>query len=272
MGKNPRFLFIFIFLMVALAVYIDIPKIQLFGNTLSHPKINLGFLKRDLEPKLGLDLSGGVQLVLSADMTDIADADRDRAPASAKKIVETPANPLGVAEPVVQSAKTQDQYRLIVEIPGIDDIDQALATVRKTAHLEFRTVKQATLEATTEALPQDFEASGLTGADLTRAQAEPSNDPQNPGYVVSLEFNSEGAKKLEEITQNNFKKPMAMFLDDEPISWPPPVIQAVISDGKAQITGNFTADEATQLAIQLNAGALPGSLKNERQRRGGAQH
>jgi len=267
--KNPRFLFILIFLMAAIAAYIDIPKIQLFGKTLSHPKINIGLLQRDLEPKLGLDLSGGVQLVLSADMADISPDDRDNALQSAKEIVENRVNSLGVAEPVVQSAKTQDQYRLIVEIPGIDDIDQALATVRKTAHLEFRTVKQATLEATTEALPQDFEASGLTGADLTRALAEPSNDPQNPGYVVSLEFNSDGAKKLEEITQNNFQKPMAMFLDDEPISWPPPVIQAVISDGKAQITGNFTADEARGLAIQLNAGALPVSLKIESQSRVG---
>ena len=255
--------------MAALAVYIDIPKIQLFGKTLSHPKINLGFLKRDLEPKLGLDLSGGVQLVLSADMTDVSPDDRDNALQSAKEIVENRVNSLGVAEPVVQSAKTQDQYRLIVEIPGIDDIDQALATVRKTAHLEFRTIKQATLEATTEALPQDFEASGLTGADLTRAQAAPSNDPQNPGYVVSLEFNGEGAKKLESITQNNFQKPMAMFLDDEPISWPPPVIQAVITDGKAQITGRFTSDEARGLAIQLNAGALPVSLKIESQSRVG---
>ena len=267
--KNPRFLFILIFLLAALAAYIDIPKIQFFGKTLSHPKIDLSFIKRDLEPKLGLDLSGGVQFVLSADMTDIAPDDRDNALQSAKEIVENRVNSLGVAEPVVQSAKTQDQYRLIVEIPGIDDIDQALATVRKTAHLEFRTVKQAILEATTEALPQDFEASGLTGADLTRAQAEPSNDPQNPGYVVSLEFNSDGAKKLENITQNNFQKPMAMFLDDEPISWPPPVIQAVISDGKAQITGNFTADEARGLAIQLNAGALPVSLKIESQSRVG---
>src|SRR3972149_4574404 len=179
MGKNPRFLFILIFLMAALAVYIDIPKIQLFEKTIGHPQLNIGFLQRDLEPKLGLDLSGGVQLVLSADMTDITETDRDNALQSAKEIVE------------------------------------------------------------------------------------------NRGYVVSLEFNSEGAKKLEEITQNNFQKPMAMFLDDEPISWPPPVIQAVISDGKAQITGNFTADEARGLAIQLNAGGLPVSLKIESQHRVG---
>ena len=256
--------------MAALAAYIDIPKIQLFGKTLNHPKINIGFLKRDLEPKLGLDLSGGVQLVLSADMTNVSPDDRDNALSAAKEIVENRVNSLGVAEPVVQSAKTPDQYRLIVEIPGIDDIDQALATVRKTAHLEFRTLKaEPSPEATPSALPEDFEASGLTGADLTRAQAEPSNDPQNPGYVVSLEFNSEGAKKLESITQSNFQKPMPMFLDDEPISWPPPVIQAVISDGKAQISGKFTSDDARQLAIQLNAGALPVSLKIESQNRVG---
>src|SRR3990172_10614383 len=109
MGKNPRFFFILIFLMAALAVYIDIPKIQLFGRTLNHPKIDLSFIKRDLEPKLGLDLSGGVQLVLSADMTDVSPDDRDNALSAAKEIVENRVNSLGVAEPVVQSAKTQDQ-------------------------------------------------------------------------------------------------------------------------------------------------------------------
>ena len=267
--KNPRFLFILIFLMAALAAYIDIPTIQLFGKTISHPKINNGFLQRDLEPKLGLDLSGGVQVVMSADMSAIDEQGRDDALESAKNVVENRINSIGVKEPIIQAVKAPGQYRLNIELAGISDVDQAIELIKKAAHLEFRTVKQATLEATTEALPQDFEASGLTGADLTRAQAEPSNDPQNPGYVVSLEFNSEGAKKLEEITQNNFQKPMAMFLDDEPISWPPPVIQAVISDGKAQITGNFTADEARGLAIQLNAGALPVSLKIESQSRVG---
>ena len=62
---------------------------------------------------------------------------------------------------------------------------------------------------------------------------------------------------------------MAMYLDDQPISWPPPVIRAVISDGNAQISGNFTAKEAKQLAIQLNAGALPIPLKIESQTRVG---
>ena len=136
----------------------------------------------------------------------------------------------------------------------------------KTAHLEFKILKvNLPPEATAAILPDYFESSGLTGRDLNRAQATPSNDPQNPGYVVNLEFNQEGAKKLEEITKSNLDKPMAMYLDDEPISWPPPVIRAIITDGNAQISGRFTSEQAKQLAIQLNAGALPVPFKIESQ-------
>ncbi|MBI4037924.1 protein translocase subunit SecD [Candidatus Curtissbacteria bacterium] len=266
--KKPRLLFSFIVLLTLASIIIDIPKISLFGRSISHP--NLNFIKRDLEPKLGLDLAGGVQLTLSADMVSVEENDRNNALESAKKVVENRVNSLGVAESVIQSSLTGGQYRLIVELPGVSDVDQAIATVKKTAHLEFRQLKKdAFLEATIAALPEHFETTNLTGRDLKRANAQASQDPQNPGYVVSLSFNEEGAKKFEEITRNNLQKPLAMFLDGEPISWPPPVVQSIISDGNAQITGNFTAQEARNLSIQLNAGALPVPLKIESQTRVG---
>ena len=270
MLKNPRRILLLIIFLTLFAVFVDLPKFIIKGKEVSHPKINTKFIKRDLEPKLGLDLAGGVQLTMSADMQNVEQRDRDAALASAKDIVENRINSLGVAEPVIQTAKTPSQYRLIVEIPGISDIDQAVATVKKTAHLEFKTIKvDAPPEATFAAIPEHFEASGLTGKDLKRATAAPSQDPQTPGYVVNLQFGSDGVKKLEEVTRDNLEKPMAMYLDNQPISWPPPVIKAVITDGNAQITGNFTSNEAKQLAVELNAGALPVPLKIESQTRVG---
>lgn len=270
MFKNPRVTLLAIIAITLLALYVDIPKIKLFGRDIIHPQINTNFLRRDLEPKLGLDLAGGVQVTMSGDMSSLDPADRDDALESAKNIVENRINGLGVSEPHIQTAKTETDYRLIIELPGITDIDAALTTIRRAAHLEFRVVSpNAPPEATIQALPEHYIPSGLTGKDLKRASAQPSQDPQSPGYVVSLEFNEEGAKKLEEITRTNLQKPMGMFLDEEPISWPPPIIQAIISDGNAQITGNFDSKSAKQLAIELNAGALPVPFRVESQTRVG---
>lgn len=275
MYKKPRLVLFGILVLTILAGYVNLPKITLFGYEIKHPpQINLKFgdnpsiIKRDLEPKLGLDLAGGVQLTMSADMQNIPEEDRDNALESAQIVVENRVNSLGVAEAVVQTAKTADQYRLIIEIPGISNTEEALSTVRQTAHLEFKTLKSgAGLDASSAATLENYESTGLTGRDLKRAQAQPSQDPQNPGYVVNLEFNGEGSKKLAEITQNHLNEPMGMFLDEYPISWPPPTIQAVITDGNAQISGNFDADSAKNLAIQLNAGALPVPLIIESQTR-----
>lgn len=268
MFKHPRrFLFLVLFVLI-LAIYIDLPKFSYQGFTFSHPQINTSFFKRDLEPKLGLDLAGGVQLIMSADMKGIEEKDRDNALESAKNVIENRINALGVAEPVIQASKSSGQYRLIIELAGITDIDQAVATVKKSAHLEFKKLKvDAPPEATLAAKPEYFESAGLTGKDLKRAAAQPSQDPQTPGYVISLEFNDEGKKKFEEITRTELGKPVAIALDDEIVS--APTVQAIISEGDAQITGNFDSSSARLLAIQLNAGALPVPLIIESQNRVG---
>lgn len=270
---KPRLILLSILFLTLASLYINIPEFKIFDKKVSHPQINTKFFERDLKPKLGLDLAGGVELTMSADMTGIELKDQENAIESAKNVIENRINSLGVAEPIIQTSRSKDQYRLSIELPGITDVDQALATVRKTAHLEFRTLKKdAPAEATVSALPENFENTGLTGKDLKRALAAPGQATQtirDPGYVVNLEFSQDGAKKLEQISTENLQLPMAMFLDDGPISWPPPVIQAIITDGSAQITGSFTADEARQLAIQLNAGALPVPLLVESQTRVG---
>lgn len=268
MAKSPRKILFLIILLTIAAIYIDLPYLSYKNFYFTHPQPLKEFLARDLKPRLGLDLAGGVQLTMSADMSQVEEQDRDSALESAKNIVENRINSLGVAEPVIQSAKTQGQYRLIVELAGISDIDQAVSTVKKTAHLEFKTLKSnAPPEATFAALPEFYESTSLTGKELKRAQAQPSQDPQNPGYVVSLEFNEEGAKKFEEITRNNVGKPVAIYLDEQLIS--APIVNALISEGNAIIEGNFTSNAAKQLSIELNAGALPVPLKIESQTRVG---
>ena len=264
MFNHPRRSLFLILTITVFAIYLDLPKFTIQGINFAHPQIQTPFFKRDLEPKLGLDLSGGVQLVMSADMKDLEEADKNSALESAKNIIENRINSLGVSEPIIQTAKSADQYRLIVEIPGVTDIDQAVSLVKRTAHLEFRTIKKdAPLESTITADTAIFESTSLTGRDLKRAVASPSSDPQSPGYIVSLEFNSDGAKKFEEITKNNLGKPVAIFLDEQIVS--SPVVQAVIPDGNAQISGGFDSKSARELAIQLNAGALPVPLKIESQ-------
>ncbi len=268
MQKKPLRLLVLIIIITLLAIYIDLPKFKFRGRTFSHPQISTNFYRANLEPKLGLDLAGGVHLTMLADMTDIPANDRDNALESAKNVVENRINSLGVTEPVIQTAKSSNEYRLIVELAGISDIDQAVATVKKAAHLDFRLLKKdAPPEATFAALPQFFENTGLTGKELKRAIAAPSKDPQKPGYSVDLEFNDAGAKKFDEITKNNLGKPLAIFLDEEQVS--APIIETEISDGHAQITGHFTAQSARQLVIELNAGALPVPLKIESQTRVG---
>ncbi|MDP2632748.1 MAG: protein translocase subunit SecD [Candidatus Curtissbacteria bacterium] len=266
MSKSPRKTLFLIIALTLLALYVDLPRLSFKNLYFVHPEPLKNFIKRDLEPKLGLDLAGGVQLTMSADMSQIEAGNRDDALESAKNIVENRINSLGVAEPQVQTAKTNDQYRLLIEIPGITDIDKAVAIVKKTAHLEFRTIKaDAPPEATLGAFPDYFESSGLTGAQLKRTQAQASQDSQKPGYVVAIEFNDEGAKKFEEITRNNVGRQVAIFLDEDMIS--APVVNTVISEGRGIIEGNFSSQGARQLAIELNAGALPAPLKIESQSR-----
>lgn len=268
MLKKPRLIVLIIIVLTLLSLYVDLPKFKIFGQYFTHPKFITNVIKRDLEPKLGLDLAGGVELTMSADMSNIDFASRDDALESAKNIVENRINAYGVSEPVIQTGKKGGQYRLIVEMPGVSNADEVVTALKKVAFLEFKTLpKDFSKEATAEISPDVFISTGLTGNDLRRATASPSQDTQTPGYVVNLEFNSEGAKKFEEITKNNLDAPVAIFIDGELKQ--APRVQSVISDGKAIITGNFDSKQAKEIAIELNSGALKTPLKIESQSRVG---
>lgn len=198
--------------------------------------------------KLGLDLVGGSRLVLEAQTTEtITEITPDKM-ASLHFAIENRVNKLGVSETVVQR---YGDKRLVVEIPDVSDLDQAKAYLGETAELEF---KAPVMNSKGEVI--GWESTGLTGKDLDSASVSSTGALAEP--VVALKFNFEGQKKFADLTRKLYKQPMAIFFNGELQS--SPIIQAVITDGNAIISGGqggFTAKEVQQMVDLLNAGALP---------------
>lgn len=276
MKKTKSTLWLIIFI-TFFSAYIDLPKEFDLKLNLGNIKIdrrfsfeNLNFkigplnFRRPLDVKKGLDLQGGTHLVFSADMQGIENEYRDSALASAQLNIEKRVNYFGVSEALVQTAKTSSDYRLIVELPGVTDINEAIELIGQTAQLQFleeNPDQEAASESGEYFLPTD-----LTGKDLKRSVVQFDQNTGSP--VVGLEFNPEGAKKFGEITTNNTGKVVAIFLDGMPISLP--TVEEPITTGNAVIRGGFSLEEAKKLSIQLNAGALPVPISLIEQRNIGA--
>ncbi len=214
--------------------------------------------------RLGLDLQGGTHLVYQADLSTIEEKERATSMDGIRDVIERRVNLFGVAEPLVQINKAGDSYRLIVELPGVKDVNQAIKMIGETPYLEFK--EERTPEETADILKRQengeeaakkldpyFKNTQLTGRYLKKSQLEFDQTTYKPH--VGLEFNDEGAKLFADITSRNVGKRVAIYLDGLPITIP--VVQEAITGGKAQITGNFTNEEAKQLVQRLNAGALP---------------
>lgn len=234
---------------------------QLFGRKLNFDFLTPNVILGRFPIRLGLDLEGGTQLVLQAKMEKIDPQDRDIALESARQVIERRVNLYGVSEAMVQSSKLGGERRILVELPGIKDSSAAANLVGKTAQLEFREMVASPSAESSGSGNLTFlditKPTGLTGADLKKATVTFGSSGKKAGAQVAIEFNGEGANKFAEITKRNVDKPLAIFLDNQPILWPPPVVQDEIIGGNAVITGNFSPQEAKELAIQLNAGALP---------------
>lgn len=215
---------------------------------------SLGFagLDKKFPYRLGLDLSGGAHLVYEGDLSNIPDDDKKDAMSSVRDVIERRVNAFGVAEPIVQLS---GERRMIVELAGIGNIDDAINEIGLTPFLEFR-VEDPDLppedEAAAPANPQ-FIPSGLSGQHLRKADIV--FDPQSNQPQITLDFTSEGRDRFAEITRGNVGRVVAIFLDGEVIS--APVVQQEIKSGQAVISGNFTVEDAKTLARRLNAGALP---------------
>lgn len=248
------------------------------------PSLDLKKIKinKDFSFKRGLDLQGGTSVTLRADMKSVASDQRDNALESAKNVIERRVNLFGVSEPIVQTSKVNNDYRVIVEIPGITDVNQAVNLVGKTAKLTFwegldpstgsgqasssavTSIEEAIKIATETKKPlgavqlfgADANETDLTGTDLRLAAV--TFDPQTGKPTVSLTFTSDGGKKFADITKRNVGKILAIVLDDIVVE--APRVNEPIFGGNAVITGEFSTEQAKTLQIQLNAGALPVSL------------
>ena len=216
--------------------------------------------------RLGLDLSGGTQLVYRAQLSAIETSDVAESMAALRDTIERRVNLFGVSEPIVQTQRGgtfagESEERLLIELPGVTDTDEAIRLIGQTPVLEFRMLRDgADIPGTgqpVENVNQLFAPAAITGKHLASAQIQFSQNvggvPNEP--VVALNFNSEGGKIFADLTRENVGKYFGIFLDGVPISIP--VIQESIPNGTAIISGGFTAEGAKELARNLNYGALP---------------
>ncbi len=213
---------------------------------------------KELPFSLGLDLQGGTHLVYQADVKNIPEKDRAGALEAARDVIERRVNAFGVSEPLVQVNQGMNgEYRIIAELAGIKDVNEAIKLIGETPILEFKeqgtVANQASLSSSTIELTQDWKNTELTGKYLSRATMQ--FNPNDGSPEVSLEFDAQGAKMFEDITGRNIGKPVAIFLDGYPISVP--TVNDKITGGKAVISGRFNVEEAKLLVKRLNSGALP---------------
>ena len=268
---------ILVVVVVAVAIYVVVPD---------SPGIHIGGFNKDFITQLGLDLVGGAQALLEADLPADTVVDQD-AMRTAATVVENRINGLGVTEAVVQQAGDR---RIVVELPGETDPERVLATLQQTGVLEF--VDLSSLTPAEQALLQDGilinTDFGLSAGDVissTTGVSTTVSSPENPfadrvfstimtgtdlknvqvstdttgQFVIDFELTSDGAKIFRDYTGSHIGSILAIVLDKRLIS--APSVQNEIPDGRGIIQGSFTYNSANALAIQLRYGSLPIPLK-----------
>jgi len=273
---------IFILVLVAAGLYIVWP---------SNPGIHIGPINRDFRVVRGLDLQGGLRVLMEADLPADTPVTSEQMQ-TARDIIEKRVNGLGLTEPLIQIAGNR---RILVELPGVGDPEQAVEIIKKTGLLEFVQMTRADLSIyhtgqtiqtdfqTGSAAPSETPTSGATpSAAETSQAAEPTLAPpggqvlhtvltgadlKNVGVVkdnlgaikVSIEFTDSGGQIFTAYTAQHVGEPLGIVFDKRLIS--APIINSAIDQGQAVIEGNFTLDEANNLAVQLRYGSLPVPLK-----------
>lgn len=245
--------------LAASAVWIVYPK----GSKISLNSLKINY-SQNFKIRLGLDLQGGSHLVYQADFKDIALKDRADALNAIRDIIERRVNSFGVAEPQVA---VTGQDRIIIELPGIKDVNEAIKQIGQTPYLEFRTQNPKPPETNINNQGQitvdplaDWLPTGLSGKQLKKASVDFQQNKGLPNQpVVKLEFNDDGKKLFSEITSANIGKPVAILLDGQIIS--APTVQNAITDGTAIISGDFNITQVKELVSRLNSGALPVPIK-----------
>ncbi len=225
---------------------------------------------------LGLDLQGGMHLVLRVDTSGLPEKAKEDAATRALEIIRNRIDEFGVREPSIQQQGTD---RILIQLPGVTDRARALELIGRTAHLEFKLVADdpnLLQQALGGTVPEGYELLylekeplliqkevSLTGEKLVDARIAFDQSHFNQPYV-GIEFDGEGAKKFAEVTAVNVGRRLAIVLDGKVRS--APRINEAIPSGRAQISGSFTVDEATDLSIVLRSGALPAPIVVEEER------
>lgn len=257
---NQRyFTLIIILLLLAGIIFVDLPN---------STGIHIGNFNRSFDTVLGLDLRGGMQVLLEADLpadTSIDDQDMQ----DARLILENRSNGLGVSEVVFQVA---GERRIVGEFPGLTNTEQVISTLKETGLLEFVDLgstrleegtviqtdiglteeQQSAIETETATDENKIWHTVMTGDQLDSVNVSTNNLGQ---YTIQFTLKSDGQKTFADYTENNIGSILAIVLDKKIIS--APRVDSAIPQGSGEINGNFTYESANNLAIQLRYGSLP---------------
>ncbi len=254
---NQRYVkLILILLLLAVVIWIDLPN---------NPGIHFGNTDRNLDTVLGLDLQGGLQVLLEADLPADTEIDPEDMQ-NARQILENRSNGLGVSEVTFQVAGAN---RIVGEFPGLENTEEVIAVLKETGQLEFVDTGDNFFNPGTEIItdlngqqltqPSDLTGEApavyhtvITGANLTDVSVTQS---QIGEILVAFKLDPEGTKAFGDHTANNVGKALSIVLDKKIIS--SPRIQTAITGGEGTISGNFTVETANNLAVQLRYGSLP---------------
>lgn len=263
MTKKMRWKLILVVAAIALALWKAYPPLDIVNPQ--------GEVVRDGKINLGLDLQGGMHLVLEVELDKLPEEERKDATDRALEIIRNRIDQFGVLEPYIQK---EGHNRIIIQLPGITDRKRAISIIGRTAYLEFVLVSddpellKKALNA--EEIPGYVlktlgkeslvleDKSSLAGDKLVDASVEFSQQQFGQPYV-SISFNPEGSKIFSDLTAVSVDRRLAIVLDG--VVQSAPVIRERIPSGRAQISGNFSVEEANDLAIVLRAGALPAPTK-----------
>ena len=240
-------------IIAVLAIFIDIPKHQ-FSFPFNCPGICLkigGFqVNQEIKTHLGLDLQGGTQLILRMQLEKLppgVTTPQSELQTQAIRVIDRRINSLGVSEPVIQGLGDD---KVLVQLPGVDDLQQANDIVTRQAFLEIK-VPDKDKPGSFKSLEPPF-----TGANLKPTFVTFQNGTKP---VVNFEFGSPDDQRWVQLSKDYFDQPVQITLDTKEIS--APTIRAIFTDGRGIIEGNFTTQSAKELSLLLNSGALPVPLE-----------
>lgn len=266
MIRNITNRILLILIIVGLAIWVDLSD----EIKLTNPKDDSVVFQLNTSAKLGLDLQGGLQVLLEADLPETTQITTEEME-TARSIVENRTNALGVSENLIQVAGDR---RIVGEFPGAEDANAILDIIQQTGLLEFvdtgdfrpeaGSILQTDYGVDPSAIPaasddptQTVYHTVMTGTDLRSVGISPSQLGNN--YSIDFTLTPEGAKIFGDHTAANVGRILTITLDKRVIS--APSINNAIPDGSGQITGAFTVDDANELAVQLRYGSLPIPLK-----------